>query len=220
MEARKYHNFVIALYWYTLVVLVLLTIALPKIDLVLWVNQSHTAFQDSFFKVITRVGEGWLFIPLLIYTLFIRVSLSLAVASIAAGHGLLCAMVKRFFFAHEMRPTALINKELLYLVPDVSFHSHYSFPSGHTATIFCFAVYVSLLFKNRLLTIFLLILALGVGYSRIYLLQHFLIDVTAGAFIGTIIAFAFAYYFDRNNFPRWTNARIPMRFNIPKPSRV
>ncbi|MBS1508029.1 MAG: phosphatase PAP2 family protein [Bacteroidetes bacterium] len=211
MNTRRYHHFVISLYWYALLLLVLLTLAFPKIDLVLWINQSHNDFQDLFFKVVTLAGEGWLFIPLLIYTLFIRVSLSLAVTAIAAGHGLICSVIKRVFFAHELRPTALINNDLLYLIPDVSFHSHYSFPSGHTATIFCFAVYVSLLIKNRVLSVFLLVLALGVGYSRIYLLQHFLIDVTAGAFIGTLTAFAFAYYFDRSNFPSWANTHIQWR---------
>jgi membrane-associated phospholipid phosphatase len=32
------------------------------------------------------------------------------------------------------------------------------------------------------------LLALGVGYSRIYLMQHFLTDVLAGAWLGTLCA--------------------------------
>src|SRR5579859_938267 len=183
--AKNHHRFVIHLYWYALMALLVLAVVLPKIDVVLWVNRNHSDFQDWFFKQTTRLGEGWIFVPLLIYTLFVRFSLSVALASMVLLHGIVCAALKRIFFASELRPTAMINNDLLYLVPDVAFHSHYSFPSGHTATIFCFAVYCSLLFRNRLISITLLVAGLVVGYSRIYLLQHFLLDVTAGAFIGT-----------------------------------
>ena len=155
----------------------------------------------------------WIFIPILIYTLFVRFSLSLAVASLSIVHGGVCAILKRVFFFDALRPTAVINSDLLYLVPDVAFHSNYSFPSGHTATIFCFVVFVSFLIQHRLASFCLMVLALVVGYSRIYLLQHFLLDVTAGAFIGTITALLIAYLFDHNNFPNWTNSGILIRMN-------
>jgi len=206
---KNYHRFVIFLYWYALLVLFALSILFTKADVVLWVNRNHSDFQDYFFKTITHLGEGWIFIPVLIYTLFVRFSLSFAIASVALAHGIVCVILKRVFFASALRPTEIIDKELLYIIPDVAFHSNYSFPSGHTATIFCFVVFVSLLIQHRLASFILLIIALVVGYSRIYLLQHFLIDVTAGAFIGTITAFLFAYLVDHNNFPNWTNSRIP-----------
>jgi membrane-associated phospholipid phosphatase len=185
-----------------------LSFLFSKTEVVLWINSNHSDFLDSLCKTITHLGEGWIFIPVLIYTLFIRYSLSLATVSITTAHGIICAIAKRTFFSDALRPTAIINNDLLYLVPGVTFHSNYSFPSGHTATIFCFAVFVSLLIRNRLASFFLLMIALLVGYSRIYLLQHFLLDVTAGAFIGTLTAFFIAYLFDRNDFPNWTKSRL------------
>ncbi len=206
--SKDHHRFVTQLYWCVLIMLFVLSVSLPKIGVVFWVNQNHSEFQDEFWKLVTHLGEGWIFVPILIYTLFVRISLSLATVSIALIHGSACQLLKRTIFSNQLRPTAVINNELLYLIPDVTFHSHYSFPSGHTATIFCFAVYLSLLVKHRLANCFFLLIALLVGYSRIYLLQHFLLDVTAGAFIGTITAFLVAYTFDRNNFPTWANSRI------------
>lgn len=206
--AKNYHRFVTFLYWYALLALLVLSFLFAKVDVVLWVNRNHSGFQDSFFKTITHLGEGWIFIPVLIYTLFVRFSLSFAVASVAVAHGIICALLKKIFFAGALRPTEIIDKNLLYIMPDVAYHSNYSFPSGHTATIFCFVVFVSFLIQHRLASFILLVIALSVGYSRIYLLQHFLIDVTAGAFIGTITALLIAYLFDHNNFPKWTNSRI------------
>jgi len=209
MDAIKnHHRFIIFLYWYTLIGLLVLSLLVSKSDVVLWINRNHSDFLDSFCKTITHLGEGWIFIPVLIYTLFIRYSLSLATVSIVSVHGIICAVAKRVFFADALRPTALINHDLLYLVPGVAYHSNYSFPSGHTATIFCFTVFVSFLIRHRLAICFLLMIALLVGYSRIYLLQHFLLDVTAGAFIGTLTAFSIAYLFDRNDFPNWTKSRL------------
>ena len=156
---KNYHRFVTFLYWYALLALLVLSFLFAKVDVVLWVNGNHSDFQDSFFKTITHLGEGWIFIPILIYTLFVRFSLSLAVASLSIVHGGVCAILKRVFFFDALRPTAVINSDLLYLVPDVAFHSNYSFPSGHTATIFCFVVFVSFLIQNRLASFCLMVLA-------------------------------------------------------------
>lgn len=205
---KNYHRFIIFLYWYALIGLLALSFLFTKSDVVLWVNRNHSDFLDSFFKTVTHLGEGWIFIPVLIYTLFICYSLSLATFSIATIHGIICAVAKRIFFSDALRPTAVISNDLLYFVPGVAYHSNYSFPSGHTATIFCFVLFVSFLIRHRLASFALLTIALLVGYSRIYLLQHFLLDVTAGAFIGTLTALFIAYLFDRNDFPNWTKSRL------------
>ena len=77
-----------------------------------------------------------------------------------------------------------------------------SFPSGHTAS--AFALYGFLAFNARTgkfpLTLFCLSLAVMVGFSRMYLLYHFLRDVTAGAFIGVLMAMV-AYYLQGRLYP-------------------
>lgn len=66
-----------------------------------------------------------------------------------------------------------------------------SFPSGHTADAFAFAVAVCLVYPKWYTIIPGLIWASLVGYSRMSLGVHFPSDVLAGAIIGS--AFAIAY---------------------------
>jgi undecaprenyl-diphosphatase len=61
-----------------------------------------------------------------------------------------------------------------------------SFPSGHTASFFALATVIAHYFKQKHICISMLVLSAIVGYSRIYLGHHFLIDVTFGAIIGII----------------------------------
>jgi undecaprenyl-diphosphatase len=65
-----------------------------------------------------------------------------------------------------------------------------SFPSGHTADAFAFAMTISLLWRNWKVIIPGFIWAALVGYSRMALGVHFPSDVLAGALIGIICAVA------------------------------
>ncbi len=67
-----------------------------------------------------------------------------------------------------------------------------SFPSGHTADAFAFAVALGLVFPKWYFMIPALVWAGFVGYSRMCLGVHFPTDVLAGAMIG--IASAYFYY--------------------------
>jgi membrane-associated phospholipid phosphatase len=74
----------------------------------------------------------------------------------------------------------------LNFIDGVTLSDHAAFPSGHTATAFAIATVLVLVMKNRRLQLLILLAAALVGYSRIYLAQHFLLDVTAGALLGTV----------------------------------
>lgn len=74
----------------------------------------------------------------------------------------------------------------LYLVEGVKIYNKFSFPSGHAATTFGFFICFALISKNKLIKILSLFLACLVGYSRIYLSQHFLIDIYFGSITGVI----------------------------------
>lgn len=64
----------------------------------------------------------------------------------------------------------------------------FSFPSGHTTAAFGLAISISLLTQNPLIRLVFLLLAFGVGFSRVYLAVHYPSDVIAGAFIGSSFA--------------------------------
>lgn len=101
--------------------------------------------------------------------------------------------------------------DFLPIVDGVHLHHNHSFPSGHTSTFFVFFTCCALLLtyynykktaKKRLfsalsLVIIVLLAALG-GYSRIYLSQHFLIDVFVGSIIGTTVTCLVFRYFMKN----------------------
>jgi membrane-associated phospholipid phosphatase len=103
--------------------------------------------------------------------------------------------LKHLVFPLELRPYAFFKSMGFnwYLVPGVEMNEYFSFPSGHTAAAwFCF-VWIALYVNKRWSGVLMAILACGVGISRVYLFQHFPVDVAAGAFIG-IACSSIIYY--------------------------
>lgn len=72
-----------------------------------------------------------------------------------------------------------------------------SFPSGHTADAFAFAVGLAFLFPKWFIAIPSLFWAILIGYSRMVLGVHFPSDVLAGAIIGTICTAIYYWIVER-----------------------
>ena len=87
------------------------------------------------------------------------------------------------------RPVAFFDESIhLNFVDGVDVHSSNTFPSGHTATAFAlFALlYIALNNRSIIISTSLFILAFLVGLSRVYLLQHFIVDAYFGAILGVL----------------------------------
>ncbi|MFM9837794.1 MAG: phosphatase PAP2 family protein [Cyclobacteriaceae bacterium] len=206
--------FTFGLYFSSAILLVLLAIFISKGEEVLWINGHHSTFLDSFFVVITDLGAGLLFIPLLIILLFVRFKYAVLTVSVWITHGIICSVLKRGIFGYLKRPKEIIDNDLLHFVPDVNVHSHFSFPSGHTATIFCLAFLLSLLIKRKWASMVFILIALVVAYSRVYLLQHFLMDVAAGSVIGIVATYFLWHYFETAKLPEWMNNYLKINLTL------
>ena len=76
-------------------------------------------------------------------------------------------------------------------MPNKTFIQKYfagSFPSIHTARITAFSIGIASFYADKMLILILSLTIIVVGYSRIYLKKHYLIDVAAGFIIGAVIS--------------------------------
>jgi len=171
-----------------------------KTGIHLAINAHHNQFFDYFFKYWTYVGDG-VVAPIIVILLGVYAYKKDGVSALMLGlgslvmAGILSQFLKRVFFSGALRPSEFIGADQLYLVPDVDVHAFHSFPSGHTTAAFAFLGFIACVFfaKNKLLQVVLAIMAVLVGYSRMYLSQHFLEDVVAGACLG-ILSFAIVFF--------------------------
>lgn len=159
-----------------------------RAELHLFTNSFHSGFMDVLMRYWTWFGDGLLQVVLAVLLLMISFRYFFtALAAFGLG-GISVQLLKRLLFSEFPRPVTyfelLGRKDELYLVPGIDFYSWLSFPSGHTTTAFAIFFSLALLTKSKVAQAGLFILALGVGYSRIYLSQHFLMDVVAGSFLG------------------------------------
>jgi membrane-associated phospholipid phosphatase len=204
------------IYSIALLVFFILSICIEKGNDILLINGNHSLFFDALFKAITNLGDGIIFLPTIAILLFVRYQYAIIAAALALFHGLLISIFKRLLFPGMPRPKAYMDNDLLHFVDGVTVHSANSFPSGHTATAFCFALFVAYLCKNKWITIGSLLMATLVGYSRVYLAQHFLIDVAAGAMVGCFTTFTICQFFEVNQFPNWMDKHLRLNPNTKK----
>lgn len=174
----------------------------------LWLNQHHSPLLDTFFKYITHLGNAWVLLPLFLFALSRNYLLSLVLALSVLLESLFVQLVlKQGFFADVVRPIKYIaQSDLLHQVDGVSVYSLHSFPSGHTQTVFLVVAFLTLFCKRSSSAYILLFLAALVGLSRVYLLQHFFVDIWFGAIIGYVFL-VFVYLISTHYFISYKNPK-------------
>ena len=157
-----------------------------KGDIFLYLNSKGSKFLDEFFKLITLLGLGGLLAILAVIFLFIRYYYSILFAVSLITAGIFSYLLKHVIFKGMPRPAGVFDLEnLSHIVEGIKIHKYNSFPSGHTMTAFSLGIILTLILKNRTWGIVVFAISFAVGISRIYLIQHFFIDVYVGALIGT-----------------------------------
>lgn len=151
----------------------------------IFLNAYHPYWLNVLFINYTFMGDGFFALCLIVLYLFYfkkrKQGLALLFAFLLSGT--VVQVIKNF--TSSPRPKLFFEAgRYLHFIDDVSLANNSSFPSGHTATAFAIATVLILMMKNKKWQLPILIAAALVGYSRIYLAQHFLAEVLVGACIG------------------------------------
>ncbi len=223
-EENTYRFPVNGIKWSTWFILALLLLSapflfLPKESFSLWLNAHHSPLLDHFFIYTTFLGDGLVFIPVFVLLLFRNYVLSAFFAVFVGLEALVVQLVlKKGLFAHLNRPPSFIeNFDQLYQIPGVELHNLHTFPSGHTQSAFLITFFLVLLFQNyKSLQIIIPIIAVLVGISRVYLLQHFFVDVWFGALIGYGLPYLIFYYLQKTGKYPVNNKSLSSYMKKPK----
>jgi len=168
-------------------------------------NAWHSPALDCFFALFTHLADGLVPTALALLLLivgtwrsFLLMGLSCALSSLVAQ------ALKHGPFSHLDRPS-MFREQLIGLswVDGIDLHAHNSFPSGHTTAAFSMCFSLAVLFARPRLAVAFALFAALLGYSRVYLSQHFLQDVAMGSAIGTIVAFTVYFVLYRSP---WSSA--------------
>lgn len=170
-----------------------------NMEISLFVNKLNSPYLDFFFKYWTLFGTFACIGPIILIQFFQKYRYALiSVVSTLLGF-LLVQMAKRLIWYDAPRPKVFLEKlSDIHYVAGEHLHSAHSFPSGHTTGAFALFIALALVSKRPIWQMMCLIAALLVGYSRVYLLQHFAIDVVVGSVIGTVSALLSYYLFINN----------------------
>lgn len=142
------------------------------------------AYLDRFMKLMTRIGDGYLYPAFGVIILLLDWDKGLKIVL----PGLLAFVIELPIYkiiktkTTRLRPYEAIPGIInLVRAPD-----KYSFPSGHTAAAFIMAISIGSAFP--VLALPMIMLASLIGLSRIYLGVHYPTDVLVGMIVGVICA--------------------------------
>ena len=148
-----------------------------------WIKRLHTPILNKLMILFSLSGsKGIVWFAICIFFLFDKDTMVTGVSILVAiglttviGEGIIKHAVGRIRPCHKLEYDDLL----------VSRPGYYSFPSGHTAS--SFSVFAVALFNCSTTTwIGILLLAILISFSRIYLRVHYLTDVICGVFLGIV----------------------------------
>ncbi len=178
---------------------------------------------DSFFEYITHLGDGAFAFFVAIIFLFFNIRKSIYILLSYAGAGIVSYILKHWIYIEVTRPHFVFQyfvREKLKEVDGIELAGFHSFPSGHALS--AFALFFCLLFVSRshFLKIMFFTLAVLAAYSRVYLSQHWLIDIYVGSVIGVCFSLLFYIVFYHTNKWQQLNTTLPALFSQKKSTRV
>lgn len=185
-------------YFLFLTVGLFLLVFIPKGEILLYFNAYHSPVLNGIFIFFSNLGDGIYFLYLILLLGFLRIKYLIQGVSMFLGSGAFTQIFK--FIFSEPRPNAWFGEAVaLNFVEGIKVYSHNSFPSGHTTAGFTIFLFLALNTKYKPLGILYLLLAIMVGLSRVYLVQHFYIDVYFGSIVGVCCSLLFYILWEKSH---------------------
>jgi len=156
-----------------------------------WIVGLRTGWLDWFFIALSWIGSSgavWLALAFAIAVARRRPAIFLTVLFADLAADLLAVAGKELVARHRPFETQLGPRS-----------STHSFPSGHAATSFACATVLAFLVPRAAPLAY--VLALAIGYSRLYVGVHWPLDVLAGAALGVAIALLLLAVSRRRSWP-------------------
>ena len=153
----------------------------------LGLNKDLGQVGDILFYYISYLAEGWIWIPyfMLLFGWYKKDALFILLNFLIST--LLTQIPKNFIWNSVSRPMGSgISQDQFHRVEGVDMHLWNSFPSGHTATAFTIFFVTVYFFPKIEVLLIGGIYAVACGYSRIYLAQHFPLDVAGGIMVAIL----------------------------------
>ncbi|MDN5285141.1 MAG: Membrane-associated phospholipid phosphatase [Mucilaginibacter sp.] len=175
------------------------------------VNGLNSSWADAIAPYITDIGDGVTAITLSVVVALFSYRKALLLASSYAVTSIVAQILKYIFDAPRPKTYFAHDLSHIHFVKGVYILLLHSFPSGHTVSIFSATVVITYLSKNKGWGVPALLVALLVGYSRMYLSQHFFEDVMAGSVIGVIVTVFWLSWLDGKQFihsSKWNKGLI------------
>ena len=176
-------------------------LVVPKAELHLALCQPHTHFLDTIVPIFTDLVD-WLPYLCVVLLLFYRAGWATFLASNLLLSTLFVQPIKHI--VHAPRPLTWFAENMLDvclpLVEGVRMNYWLSFPSGHTTTFFVLFFSLSIILyaeniKGKNILSFICFLCASFGaYTRIYLSQHFALDIFAGILIAVFSTLSLYFF--------------------------
>ncbi len=195
-QLLKENRYFLIPYLFTLIICVIFLLSFSKTELHILSNKANSIFFDYFFKYVTHLGDGTIIAILAIVLLFVKYHYAIVFLSGSLLTAGIINLLKKVLLGEVFRPSKyfeIYETYQLHFVEGVKLHALHSFPSGHTGTSFNVFFMLALISPGKWLKLFWFFMAAVVGYSRVYISQHFLIDITVGSIIG--VTFILSMFF-------------------------
>ncbi|MBP9067924.1 MAG: phosphatase PAP2 family protein [Bacteroidia bacterium] len=174
-----------------------------KVQIHLNINKlTGNPIMDVFFKYFTHIGDGLVAIVIAVIIILFNARNGLYILTAYLTSGITTTLLKKHIYDID-RPHFVFHEYLYHYkvnyIEGVDMLGMRSFPSGHSTSAFAIFISLALITENKILKFIFFAIAFLAAFSRTYLSQHWLVDITVGSIIGTSFAILFYFIFINPN---------------------